>query len=121
MKSFSPRARFKSLKYAAEGLAYLLKTQPNSWIHVTAMAAVIVVGVVLHINTMDWCLIVFAIGFVFAAEAFNTAVEVLTDLVSREYNDKAKIVKDGSAPGVLIAAITAVVIGVVVFGGIAEM
>jgi diacylglycerol kinase len=54
---------------------------------------------------------------VFAAEAFNTAIEVLTDLVTPEYNNKAKIVKDVSAAGVLIAAITAVAIGVVVFRG----
>jgi diacylglycerol kinase len=87
------------------------------WIHITAATAVVILGVALHISTGDWCLIAFAMGFVFAAEAFNTAVEVLTDLVSPEYNDKAKVVKDVSAAGVLIAAITAVVIGVVVFGG----
>jgi diacylglycerol kinase len=45
----------------------------------------------------------------------NTAIEFLTDIVSPDYNLKAKKVKDVAAGAVLISAIAAVVIGAVVF------
>jgi diacylglycerol kinase len=107
--------RGSSLKYAFDGIAYLFKRQPNFWIHTIAALAVIILGFVFKISGTEWCLVIFAIGFVIAAEAFNTAIEVLIDLVSPKYNEKAKIVKDVAAAAVLVAAITSVVIGVIVF------
>ncbi len=49
------------------------------------------------------------------AEALNTSIEFLTDLVSPEWNDKAGQVKDLAAAGVLLSAITAIIIGIFVF------
>ena len=108
-------ARLKSFQYALTGIAYLLKTQYNFWIHIGLTALTIVFGVILKINFSEWCLIIFAIGFVLSAEAFNTALEVLTDLVSPQYNEKAKIVKDVSAAGVLLSTLTSLAIGFIVF------
>ncbi len=64
---------------------------------------------------MEWCLVVFCIGLVMVAEALNTSIEFLTDLVSPEWNDKAGQVKDLAAAGVLLSAITAIIIGIFVF------
>jgi diacylglycerol kinase (ATP) len=46
---------------------------------------------------------------------FNTAIEFLIDLVSPEYNKKAGLVKDMSAGAVLITAVTALIIGLLIF------
>ncbi|MGE5423938.1 MAG: diacylglycerol kinase family protein, partial [Syntrophothermus sp.] len=67
------------------------------------------------ISASEWIAVIISIGFVMAAEAFNTAIEFLTDMVSPGFNRKAGLVKDIAASGVLIAAITAVVTGIVVF------
>jgi len=109
-------ARLRSFKYAWEGVVYLFRTQHNIWIHITLAIIVITLGFVFEIGVIEWCMVAFAIGIVFVAEAFNTALEVLVDFVSPEYDDKAKIVKDVGAAGVLFAAIAALVIGVIVFG-----
>lgn len=115
MNEFKIAARLKSFQYAFAGIFHLFKTQHNFWIHIGLTTLTIVLGFILKINFTDWCLIIFAIGFVLAAEAFNTALEVLTDLVSPQYNEKAKIIKDVSAAGVLLSALTSFAIGLIVF------
>ena len=112
---FSISKRLKSFVYAFAGLKTLLRSEHNAWIHFAATLVVISAGFFLKVNTQEWCLLVFAIGIVFVAELFNTAIEQLTDMISPEYNEKAKKVKDLAAAGVLVAAVVAVVIGCLVF------
>ncbi len=60
-------------------------------------------------------MIIFAIGLVISAEMINTAIETLTDLISPEHHDKAGRAKDIAAGAVLIAAISAAIIGIIIF------
>ncbi|NLO99194.1 MAG: diacylglycerol kinase family protein, partial [Clostridiaceae bacterium] len=53
----------------------------------------------------------------FVCELFNTAIELLTDMVSPEYSKQAKRVKDTSAAAVLVSAVISVIIGTIVFLG----
>lgn len=112
---FSFRKRAGSFGYAFHGLKMIIKTQHNVWIHLVISVMVIILGFIFRIGTGEWIAIAFAIGFVLAAEAFNTAVEFLVDLVSPGHHPQAGLVKDIAAGGVLIAAITAVVVGLIVF------
>ena len=64
---------------------------------------------------MEWCWITLAIGLVLLAEMFNTAIEYLTDLASPEIHPLAKKTKDVASGAVLIAALVAVVIGLLIF------
>ena len=64
---------------------------------------------------MEWVAIVFAIGSVFAAEAVNSSIEALADLVSPGYNEAIKRTKDLAAGAVLILAIAAAVVGCLIF------
>lgn len=109
------RGRIPAFKYAFAGVAYLISTQKNAWIHLVATIAVIVAGALFKVTGVEWVILVFAIGFVWVAEAFNTAIEALTDLVCPHYHSLAKIAKDTGAAAVLFAAITAAVVGVIVF------
>lgn len=102
--------------WAGRGVIVLLRTQANARIHAVAAVAVIVAGCVFHISAGEWCAIVGAIGFVFAMEAINTAVEAVVDLASPEVHPLAERAKDVAAGAVLIAAITAAIIGLLVFG-----
>ena len=58
---------------------------------------------------------VVAIALVWMAEAFNTAIEAVVDLVTPDYKKLAKVGKDCGAAAVLIAAIGAAVIGFLIF------
>jgi diacylglycerol kinase (ATP) len=105
-----------SFRYAFAGLARLVKTQRNAQIHAAATVLVIVMGLVLHLGPLDWAFIVFAIGLVWTAEALNTALEASIDLASPGEHPLARIGKDVGAGAVLLAAITAAVIGLLVLG-----
>ncbi len=113
--AFSLKKRVKGFGYAFRGVYFLAKSQHNAWIHLIIAFLVIFVGVFLEVSITEWCFLIFAIGFVLSAEAFNTAIEELTNLVSPEHNKKAGIVKDVAAGAVLITAIIAALIGIIIF------
>ncbi len=112
---FSLKKRAKSFVYAFKGIGVFVITQHNVWIHLVAAILVIVFGFVFNVNFYEWCLLVFAIGFVLTAEIFNTTIEYFVDFVSPELNKKAGLIKDMAAGGVLISAITAAIIGIIIF------
>ncbi len=109
------RKRLNSFVYAFKGIAHAFKTQANFRIHLLISALVIMGGFWYGISTAEWIWIIFAIGMVISAELFNTALEILTDLVSPCKNEKAGKAKDLAAGAVLMAAITAAAIGLVIF------
>lgn len=106
---------FKSFAFSFSGIAAAFKTERNFRFHLVATLMVIFLGWRYELNTNEWVWITMAAGIVISAELFNTAIEVLVDLVSPSYNEKAKIVKDVSAAAVLVAALTAVVVGLIIF------
>jgi len=111
-----PGTLIESFRHAFAGLAHALRTQRNARIHVLVAVAVILLGVALGIESIKWAMILLTIGFVFVAELFNTVVEAVIDLVTEEYRPLAKTAKDVAAGAVLIAAVTAVIVGVLLLG-----
>ena len=112
---FSLISRIKSFAYAFNGLKTFFTTQHNSWIHLSAAILVIILGFIFHVNSYEWCVLIFAIGFVFVAEIFNTAIEFLSDFVSPDQHPQIGKIKDIAAGGVLISAIASAIIGLVIF------
>jgi diacylglycerol kinase (ATP) len=111
----SIKKRAKSFKYAFDGILYMVKSQHNTWIHISITVFVVIAGVALNVSFTEWSLLTLSIGFVLSAEAFNTAIEELTNLVSPTYDKKAGIVKDVAAGAVLISAIVAAIVGLIIF------
>ena len=105
----------KSFKYAVSGIIYCIKTQRNILIQLFFAIIAICLGIFLKISKFEWAIIIFAILFVIFAEMLNTAVETVVDLVTEEYNEKAKIAKDVAAGAVLISAINSVAMGLIIF------
>ena len=109
------RERLLSARHAARGIAMLVRDEPNARIHVFATVLVVLTGFWLHISTVEWGLITLAITVVWVAEAINTALEHLVDLVSPERHTLAGKAKDVAAGAVLLAACGSVAIGLLVF------
>lgn len=109
------KKRIDSFGFAFKGVLELLKTQTNARIHLCAAVIVFISGYYFQITSTEWCLCIFTISAVLAAEAFNTALEFLTDLVSPDYHILAGKTKDVAAAGVLITAIGAAIIGLIIF------
>ena len=97
-------ARLGSIGHALRGLAALMRTEPNARIHAVATMLVIVAGALLRLSALEWGLIALAITCVWAAEALNTAIEAVVDLVSPESRPLAARAKDVAAGAVLVAA-----------------
>jgi len=110
------RDRARSFKHAFAGIWVLLSTQHNAWIHALATVVVVVAGLLAELAAWEWCAVVFAIVGVWVAEAFNTALEFLADAAQPEIHPLVKKAKDVAAGAVLLAAVGAVVVGMVVFG-----
>jgi diacylglycerol kinase (ATP) len=109
------RKFIRGFGYALNGIWQVAATQLNFKVHLVAALLTVYAGYVLHVSGGEWLWIILSIGMVLAAELFNTALEFLTDLISPEYNKKAGLVKDMSAGAVLITAVTALVIGLIIF------
>jgi diacylglycerol kinase len=105
----------RSFGYAVEGVAIMLRTQPNFLVHLTAAIVVILLGVIFGLGPTEMALIVLTISLVLVLECLNTALESVCDLVSPGYHQLVKRAKDVSAAAVLISATAAVVIAALLF------
>lgn len=79
--------------------------------------AVILMSFILHITASSWALILLAIAMVWIAEFLNTALEAVVDLATNhQHHELAKVGKDVGAAAVLIAAVSSVIIGLLILG-----
>lgn len=105
----------KSFGHAFTGLYELLRSEPNTRIHLFATVCALIAGILLRISKSEWCVILIVIALVWTAEAFNTAMEKLTDHLFPEYHETARFAKDVAAGAVLVCAIAALVCGLIIF------
>lgn len=110
MKNF-----LKGFLFALAGLRFLLKNERNFKVHIIAFILVLSVGYLFQITSTEWLVILLNSALVFSLEAINTAIEKLCDLYSKEENASIKTIKDIAAGAVLISALSAVVIGIIIF------
>lgn len=93
----------------------MLKNEHNSRIHLIAAASALILGLLLRIDLEEWIYIIIVTGLVFITELINSAVEMISDLIDPEVNPRIKQIKDYAAAGVLVAAITALIVGGLIF------
>ena len=109
------KKRIESFGFAFKGIATLFNTQTNARIHVAVLIAVLVLGLFCKLNITEWCLIALTSAAVLSAEAMNTAIEFVVDLVSPQYHDLAGKAKDVAAAAVLLTAFGAIIVGFLIF------
>jgi diacylglycerol kinase (ATP) len=114
--SFTIRGRVQSFRYAWYGLALMLRSQHNAWLHAFASICIVGAGTLFGLTAGEWCWVILAIMAVWTAEALNTALEFLADAATSEFHPLVKCAKDVAAGGVLISALGSVVIGLLVLG-----
>lgn len=112
---FNVKDRLKSFRHALNGIRSLIILEHNARVHCAATLAVILTGIVCNVSANEWRWLALAIGLVWVTEAINTAIEALCDLVHPEFHPQIKLVKDLAAGAVLVAAVTALMIGASVF------
>ncbi len=110
------RSRGQSFGYAIRGWWHVVHTQRNAWIQIAVTAAILAVSFWLQLDARDWAVILLITAVVFITEFLNTAIEVVVDLASPQVHPLAKVAKDVGAGAVLLAAVAAVLIGLLILG-----
>ncbi|GAB3042815.1 diacylglycerol kinase family protein [Spirosoma pulveris] len=111
------RKVFRSFRFAGQGILDLFRFENNARVHLVVAVIVAIAGLFLSLSRIEWAIIVTQIGLVWAAEAFNTAIEKLCDFVSPGIHPQIKAIKDLSSGAVLILTITAILAGLFILGG----
>jgi diacylglycerol kinase (ATP) len=105
-----------SFKNAFAGLFWAVRTQPNFRVHLVLSTAAVFLGLYLGITNVEMTVILFTILLGLSSEMINTALESMTDLITTEWKEQAKIAKDVAAGMMLLVAMGAVLIALFIFG-----
>lgn len=106
------RNRLTAFGYAFKGAYDLLRNHAPSKIHMAAFIGIVSISWLLHFPLWKWVAVLLCSGMVLAAEALNTAVEYVVDLVSPEYHVLAGKAKDVAAGAVLFASVFSGIIAI---------
>lgn len=109
-------SRGNAFVHAFRGLWYVIHTQHNAWIHAAVTTLVILLAWWLDLPARDWAVLLLTITLVWTAEFINTALEAVVDLASPQQHPLAKVGKDVGAAAVLIAALTSILVGLLILG-----
>lgn len=112
---WSFQSRLISFKYAFNGFKLMFIGNPNLIIQSVVAFLVLIFAIIFNFSTLEWAIILICIAMVLAAEIFNTAIEILSDFVCQENNDKIAKLKDISAAAVLLLSIFSAIIGLIIF------
>ena len=105
----------RAFRNAWAGLCAAVRTQRNMRIHLLAAAAAVGAGFILGLNEVEWSILAISCALVLAFEAMNTALESAVDLVSPQFHPLAKRAKDCAAGAVLVASLSSLVVGGILF------
>ena len=104
-----------SFKHALAGIWVAFREHPNFRVHTVIAVFVVIVSLLFQITRMEFIIIIFTINLVFITEMINTSVEEITNLITIKWAQQAKLAKDVAAGMTLITAISAVIVGLIIF------
>ncbi|MBA4276136.1 diacylglycerol kinase family protein [Flavobacterium sp.] len=107
--------RLKSVTYAFNGAVKLITTEHSIMVQFSIAILMTIAGFCLNITATEWLFQTLAIGLVMSVEGLNTAIEKIADFVHPNYHESIGFIKDISAGAVFFAAITAIVIGLIIY------
>ncbi len=114
-KVFNWQERGNSFLYAFEGIRSFFRQEHNALLHLAATFLVIILSFIFPVSGMEVIALAGVTCFVWAAELFNTAIEKMMDLFTKERHPSVKYIKDISAAAVLVAALAACLTGAIIF------
>lgn len=107
--------RLKSVEYAFKGAFSLLKTESSIKVQFIIAILLTIAGFYYNISSYEWIVQILAIGLVMSIEGVNTAIEEMADFIHPERHEKIGLIKDIAAGAVLMASVSASIIGLIVY------
>ncbi len=112
-----PKNHLDSFRYAVEGIVHVFRTQKHMRFHFLTVVLVLLIGLMLRLSRVEMAVLFLVVSSVLVAEMMNTAIESVVDMVTQAYHPLAKLAKDIAAGAVLIASMTAAIVGGILFFG----
>lgn len=109
------KRKLVGFSFAWNGLKEVVKTERNFRIHLVIALLVVMLSLFLELIYIEWAIIMLVIGLVLVAEAINSVIERMIDYLNPRIHPLAKKIKDIAAGSVLLAAIVAVIVGMIIF------
>jgi undecaprenol kinase len=100
---------------AARGVFTAFREESTLIVYLIAIILCIGLGIWLKLNYVEWSIIVLTIGTVVGFEFINTSIENFVDLLSFEYNERAKKIKDICAAASILSALASLVVGFLIY------
>ena len=116
---FSPitsKSRMASFRHALAGWLYMLRYQRNTRIQAVFSILAFALGLWLGLRPTEWAILILTITVNWMAEFINAALEAVVNLASPQVHPMARVCKDVGAAAVLLAAVAALIIGVLIMG-----
>ena len=110
MKTF-----FNAVLFALHGMKQFFARDRNGQIQMVIGITAIILGFTVSLTSFQWLLVLFCIGLVISLEMINSAIERFCDLVTTDFHPGIRIIKDVAAGAVLVASITSLIIGLIIF------
>ncbi len=107
--------RIRSFGYAMKGLELAWREEFNFRFETIFALATTALGAWFHISITEWLFLIAWFSIVLAAEAFNTAIEELCDMLRTTHDPHVARIKDLAAGAVLVASIGAAASGYLIF------
>jgi len=110
MKTF-----FNAVLFASQGIKQFFSHDRNGKIQMVIGITAIILGFTVSLSSFQWLLVLFCIGLVISLEMINSSIERYCDLVTTNFHPGIKTIKDMAAGAVLVASITSLIIGLIIF------
>lgn len=114
-KEDNKKKKLIGFSFAFNGIKEIIKTERNFRIHLTTTTVIVLLGLFFNIEALEWIAICFVVSLVLILEMINSAIERIMDFLSPDRHPIVGQIKDITAGSVLVAAITSVVIGAIIF------
>lgn len=117
MSKFKQQGFSNTFKNARKGMRIVLKSEINIRVHICIAMIVLAFAFLLNFSIEKMCILLLTIAFVIVTEMLNSAIEFSLDAVfHNRYSKLVGMAKDISAGAVMFASVTAIIIGVLLFG-----
>ena len=114
-RNINPNSLYQTIKNSLNGFKSYAKEGKSIIIYAFGILIEILMGIVYHINGLEWILIICILGIILAVELLNTAIEATCDAISKEYNSLIKIAKDCGSASTFIIFIVALILNIIIF------
>lgn len=104
-----------SFQNALHGIAEAFRSHRNFRIHTILSLMAISGAFMLKITYTEFLIIIITIFFGLASEMINTSIESVTNLITKEWREDARIAKDVSAGMMLVVAVGAFIVAIIIF------